>query len=372
MTASLAALALSGLTAAEPASAAAITPVADTAALMPKHGTVSIAPAKQWEDSLATGNGVMGARSQIGLDAIRWDMEAGTLSTTMTSGVSQDIALVLPPGMAVDNLTFNGISQAVSPQGAGKQGCKLTLSKGKPVLIEAKFHPETQKPNILHIHADDHRPDGLHALGNKVLKTPNLDTLVARGITFTRCYTMGSMVGAVCQPSRTMLLTGLSWRRIPKPNAGDHARTLPAVLSVEHLFPTFCDFAGAQAPPGVEGRSLRPIIEARQAKVRDALYTGYRDCQRAIRDDRWKLIRYPLVDRTQFFDLAADPHELKDLAGKPKYAATISELTGLLQKEMQRYDDAAPLTVANPRPAAWSPPAQEPMPGGENRPNSKQ
>ena len=218
----------------------------------------------------------MGARSQIGLDAIRWDMEAGTLSTTMTSGVSQDIALVLPPGMAVDNLTFNGISQAVSPQGAGKQGCKLTLSKGKPVLIEAKFHPETQKPNILHIHADDHRPDGLHALGNKVLKTPNLDTLVARGITFTRCYTMGSMVGAVCQPSRTMLLTGLSWRRIPKPNAGDHARTLPAVLSVEHLFPTFCDFAGAQAPPGVEGRSLRPIIEARQAKVRDALYTGYR------------------------------------------------------------------------------------------------
>ena len=34
------------------------------------------------------------------------------------------------------------------------------------------------RPNILHIHADDHRADGLHALGNPLLVTPNLDTLV--------------------------------------------------------------------------------------------------------------------------------------------------------------------------------------------------
>ena len=26
------------------------------------------------------------------------------------------------------------------------------------------------KPNILHIHADDHRPDGLRALGNSVAR----------------------------------------------------------------------------------------------------------------------------------------------------------------------------------------------------------
>jgi arylsulfatase A-like enzyme len=39
-------------------------------------------------------------------------------------------------------------------------------------------------PNILHIHADDHRPDGLNALRNEVLKTPNLDALVASGTHF--------------------------------------------------------------------------------------------------------------------------------------------------------------------------------------------
>lgn len=38
-----------------------LTPAADTAALMPRHGTVSIKPADNWEDALAAGNGTMGA-----------------------------------------------------------------------------------------------------------------------------------------------------------------------------------------------------------------------------------------------------------------------------------------------------------------------
>ena len=90
-----------------------------------------------------------------------------------------------------------------------------------------------KRPNILHIHADDHRADGLGAFGHPVVKTPNLDTLVARGFTFTHCYTMGSMVGAVCLPSRTMMLTGKSWLRIPKRGEGESEaeKSLPKVMS---------------------------------------------------------------------------------------------------------------------------------------------
>jgi hypothetical protein len=35
--------------------------LANSAVLMPRHATVSLYPAKRWEDSLATGNGRMGA-----------------------------------------------------------------------------------------------------------------------------------------------------------------------------------------------------------------------------------------------------------------------------------------------------------------------
>ena len=39
------------------------------------------------------------------------------------------------------------------------------------------------------------------------------------------------------------------------------------------------------------------------------------------------------------------------------HAARLVTMTTLLQTEMARYGDTAPLTVANPKPAAWTPPA---------------
>ena len=130
-----------------------------------------------------------------------------------------------------------------------------------------------------------------------------------------------------------------------------------ALVYLMDIFPTFADFGGAKLPEGVEGKSLRPVIEGKTAKVREVLYTGYRDCMRSIRDDRWKLIRYPLVDKTQLFDLRADPRELNNLAGRPEQSAKVAELTALLEKEMAAYDDKSPLKVANPKPAEWTPPA---------------
>src|SRR5690349_2180713 len=72
-----------------------------------------------------------------------------------------------------------------------------------------------KRPNILLILADDQRWDTIGALGNPQIRTPNLDRLVARGFHFTNAYCMGTMIGAVCLPSRTMLITGQSLWRIP-------------------------------------------------------------------------------------------------------------------------------------------------------------
>lgn len=71
--------------------------------------------------------------------------------------------------------------------------------------------------NILLIVTDDQRWDTVSALGNPQIKTPHLDSLVTAGFTFRNPYCMGSMVGAVCAPSRTMLITGQSLWKIPRP-----------------------------------------------------------------------------------------------------------------------------------------------------------
>ncbi len=64
------------------------------------------------------------------------------------------------------------------------------------------------RPNILFVFTDDQRFDTISALGNSEIETPNIDRLVASGTTFTRAHIMGGTSGAVCMPSRAMMLTG--------------------------------------------------------------------------------------------------------------------------------------------------------------------
>jgi arylsulfatase A-like enzyme len=70
------------------------------------------------------------------------------------------------------------------------------------------------RPNVVFIFADDQRADTIAALGNPVIKTPNLDRLVKRGVAFTRAYMQGGNQGATCVPSRAMLLPGRSLAQI--------------------------------------------------------------------------------------------------------------------------------------------------------------
>jgi|SRR5665647_1803415 len=68
----------------------------------------------------------------------------------------------------------------------------------------------TVKPNILFLFADDQRADALGCSGNSYIKTPNIDQLAQTGVRFTNSYIMGGHHGAICAPSRAMLLSGKS------------------------------------------------------------------------------------------------------------------------------------------------------------------
>lgn len=86
------------------------------------------------------------------------------------------------------------------------------------------------RPNFLFMIADDHRHSALGALGTEAVSTPTLDRLIADGACFTQAHIMGSTSGAVCMPSRAMLMTGRNLFAAPDP-LPDDAPLLPELLA---------------------------------------------------------------------------------------------------------------------------------------------
>ena len=63
-------------------------------------------------------------------------------------------------------------------------------------------------PNVLFLFTDDQRFNALRAMDNPEIETPNMDRLARNGVMFTHAHIMGAMCGAVCMPSRAMLMSG--------------------------------------------------------------------------------------------------------------------------------------------------------------------
>ena len=158
---------------------------------------------------------------------------------------------------------------------------------------------------------------------------------------------------------------------IGKQNLYEHSMRVPLVVAgpgipanqrtdaMCYLFdviPTLGALSGVAGPKTSEGLDLSATLRNPATPARTSLMFAYQKVQRSLRDERYKLIRYPQVDRTQLFDLVADPAERTDLSTRPEHAARITAMTATLAAEMKRLDDPAELTVASPRPAAWSPP----------------
>ncbi|EWH10259.1 sulfatase [Catenovulum agarivorans DS-2] len=81
-------------------------------------------------------------------------------------------------------------------------GCQQQASKQDAEVKQTV--EQTQPRNVLFISIDDLRPE-IGAYGSPIAKTPNIDALASKGITFTRAYAQQ----AICGPSRASIMTGL-------------------------------------------------------------------------------------------------------------------------------------------------------------------
>ena len=93
-----------------------------------------------------------------------------------------------------------------------------------------------RRANIVVLFTDDQRFGTLSALGHPDVKTPNLDRLARRGVTFTHACTQGGPHGAICIATRAQSMTGRSVFRAnqyvlsPKEGPDPAIKTFPELL----------------------------------------------------------------------------------------------------------------------------------------------
>ncbi len=116
---------------------------------------------------------------------------------------------------------------------AGVLACVAWLVAGGCAPQPRAPRPGGETPrNILFIYADDQRADTIGAWGNEHIVTPHLDALAGRGFSFRRGYCLGGPHGAVCVPSRAMLLTGKAWFELDLGDFGGRT-SLPEHLAAQ-------------------------------------------------------------------------------------------------------------------------------------------
>ena len=114
----------------------------------------------------------------------------------------------------------------------------LTLLLTSLALLTPSFAAD-KRPNFLFILVDDQSPFELKLYNpQSTLETPNLDKLAAEGMVFDGAYHMGSFSGAVCMPSRHMIMSGRTvWHLPPAPWGSKTSppnleqNTMPAVFN---------------------------------------------------------------------------------------------------------------------------------------------
>lgn len=151
---------------------------------------------------------------------------------------------------------------------------------------------------------------------------------------------------------------------IGKQNLYEHSLRVPLIISgpgipagqktnaMCYLFdvmPTLGAICDVKAPKTSEGRDLTAVLRNPHESGRSTMFFAYRDVQRAVRDERHKLIHYPEINRSQLFDLISDPEELHDLSGKSEHAERIANFTAILRREMSAHGDTAGRHVGHGR-----------------------
>ena len=104
---------------------------------------------------------------------------------------------------------------------------------------------------------------------------------------------------------------------------------------------TFLDICEAKQPTDMQGRSLLSLLKGETPEDwRKSIYYQYYEFPGShnvrrhygVRNHRYKLIHFYMIDGWELYDLQNDPNEMKSVYGEPEY----EQIRNVMKKELIR------------------------------------
>lgn len=121
------------------------------------------------------------------------------------------------------------------------------------------------------------------------------------------------------------------------PRAKGNGRSSPRIVELLDIYPTLTDLCGLPKPEGLEGVSLRPLLDNPDAEWNRPAYTIWNEHAKGItgvvvRTESWRYAEYFGFGAGAFLtDPINDPYEVRNLVSDPKYKEVVVELHKLAQ-----------------------------------------
>lgn len=180
-------------------------------------------------------------------------------------------------------------------------------------LVVAMLGHAAEKPNVLFIAIDDLRPN-LGCYGDTQALTPNIDRLAKQGTLFERAYCQVPLI-------------------IPAPGMQTGQRTANLTETID-IYPTLCDLLGLPKPESLDGKSLLPVLENPEARVKSEAFGCWKDSA-TVKTDRFRYTEWKkqgAVSARMLFDHQKDPDENVNIADHPEYAEAVNELSAKIKQ----------------------------------------
>jgi len=114
------------------------------------------------------------------------------------------------------------------------------------------------------------------------------------------------------------------------------------VIELRDVMPTLLEAGGAAIPETVDGRSMMPLVHARDDDRWRSHLVGehiwcydHEQANYYVTDGRTKYIWFPYLGREQLFDLTSDPGESRDLADEADHGTMLESWRGKLVAEFE-------------------------------------